>query len=41
MAMRPHRRRGGLLVLIGFLTMLALTFGAGVYFDASGWRAPA
>src|SRR5213593_65864 len=31
MAMRPHRRRGGLLVLIGFLTMLALTFGAGVY----------
>src|ERR671934_50 len=31
MAMRPRRRRGGLFVLIGFLTLLAVTFGAGVY----------
>ena len=31
MAARPRRRRGGLLVLIGFLTIIAVTFGAGVY----------
>ena len=29
--MRARRRRGGLLVLIGFLTIIAVTFGAGVY----------
>jgi hypothetical protein len=31
MAARARRRRGGLLVLIGFLTIIAVTFGAGVY----------
>jgi cell division protein FtsN len=31
MAVRARRRRGGLLVLIGFLTIIAVTFGAGVY----------
>ena len=31
MAARARRRRGGLLVLIAFLTIIAVTFGAGVY----------
>ncbi|HEY3098613.1 MAG TPA: SPOR domain-containing protein [Methylomirabilota bacterium] len=31
MVARARRRRGGLLVLIGFLTIIAVTFGAGVY----------